>query len=160
LPDGAHVAERVRVVVTGPAEREWSIALDRTRTGQGPGHGTALSDSEVAEVLAVAQREIADQEATLSSVSAIAGSGRIEDSNIGHPCISGRLLQIKLIGKFPHIATTGHAVRAGDPQPDITVRAVIITADAETGHPCLIGVQTAENGQVRPIPDGTILHVK
>lgn len=160
LPGGAHVAEQVRVVVTGPAEREWSIALDRPRSAQGPGHGTSLSDSEVAEALAVAQREIADKEATVSNVSAIARSGRIENSNIGHPCTSGRLLQIKLLGKFPHIVTTGHPVKAVDTQPDFTVRAVIITADAETGHACLIRVQTAENGDVRPIPGATILYVQ
>lgn len=29
LPDGAHVAKRVRVIVTGPAGSEWSIPLDR-----------------------------------------------------------------------------------------------------------------------------------
>jgi hypothetical protein len=122
--------------------------------------GTSLSNGEVAKAVAVAQREIADQGATISNASAIARSGRIKDSNTGHPCISGRLLQIKLIGKFPHTVTTGHPVQAGDPAPDFTVRAMIITADAETGRACLIGVQTAENGEVRPIPGATILHVK
>jgi hypothetical protein len=128
--------------------------------GQGTGQGTSLSDSEVAKAVAVAQQEIADQGATISNASAIARSGRIEDSNTGHPCTSGRLLQIKLIGKFPHVVTTGHPVEAGDPAPDFTVRALISTADAETGRACLIGVQTAENGEVRPIPGATILHIK
>ena len=73
--------------------------------------------------------------------------------------MSGREPQIKLIGDFPHAVTTGHPVKPGSPTPDFTVRAMIITADAESGRACLIGVQTAENGEPKPLPGSTILSV-
>lgn len=95
----------------------------------------------------------------MSSASVIARPGKVKDSNTGHPCTSGRLLQIKLIGKFPHVVTTGHSVPPGSPAPDFTVRAMIVTADAESGLACLIGVQTAENGEPKPLAGGTRLSV-
>ena len=125
-----------------------------------PGQGRSLSQDEVAKAVAVAREVIADQGASVSSASAVARSGRIKDSNTGHPCTSGRVLKIKLIGKFPHTLTTGHPVQVGDPAPDFTVRAMIITADAQSGRACLTGVQTAENGEVMPIPDAMILQVQ
>lgn len=64
---------------------------------------------------------------------------------------------IKLIGKFPGVLTPGHPAPPGTVPPDFTVRAMIITADATTGQPCLIGVQTAENGPVGPLPHSTTL---
>lgn len=70
------------------------------------------------------------------------------------------MLKIKLIGNFPHTETTRHPVQAGDPAPDFTVRAMIVSADAQAGRTCLIGVQTAENGDVKPLPDGTILQAR
>ena len=73
--------------------------------------------------------------------------------------MSGRELQIKLIGDFPHAGTTGHPVTPGSPTPDFTVRAMIITADAEPGRACLIGVETAENGEPKPLPGSTNLSV-
>src|SRR5689334_16437188 len=107
---------------------------------------TSLSQHELSAAAAVARHQIAKARATVYSVTVRAGPGRVKDSNTGHPCASGRLLTIKLIGRFPHTVTTGHPVRAGQPAPDFTVRAEIITADAETGTACLIGVQTAEHG--------------
>ena len=121
--------------------------------------GTSLSQDEVAKAEAVARQVIADQGASVSSASVIARPGKATDSNTGHPCTSGRELQIKLIGKFPHTVTTGHPVRPGTPTPDFTVRAMIITADAELGRACLIGVQTAENGEPERLPGSTILAV-
>ena len=46
-------------------------------------------------------------------------------------------MKVKLIGSFPHTVTTGHPVKAGESMPDFTVRAMIITADARSGHACL-----------------------
>jgi hypothetical protein len=126
-------------------------------TPEGSGH--SLSHDEVTKAESVARQVIADQGASVSSASVIARPGKVRDSNTGHPCTSGRELQIKLIGTFPHTVTTGHPVPAGSPVPDFTVRAVIITADAESGLACLIGVQTGENGEVKPLPDGTMLSV-
>jgi hypothetical protein len=66
----------------------------------------------------------------------------------------GRELQVMLIGKFPHTSTLGHPVAPGSPTPDFTVRAMIITVDAESGLACLIGVQTAESGRPSRSPVG------
>lgn len=128
-------------------------------TSPGPGQRMSLNQDEVAKAEAVAGQVIEDQGASVSSASAIARSGKVDDSNTGHPCTSGRVLQIKLIGRFPHTVTTGHPVPAGSPAPDFTVRAMIITADAQSGRACLIGVQTGENGEVKPLPGATILRV-
>jgi len=121
--------------------------------------GTSLSPDEVTKAETIARSVIADQGASVSSASVLARSGKVKDSNTGHPCTSGRELQIKLIGKFPHTKTTGHPVLPGSPTPDFRVRAVIITADAESGRACLIGVQTGENGEVKPLPGSTNLPV-
>jgi hypothetical protein len=123
------------------------------------GGGTLLSQDEMAEAESVARLAIADQDASVYSATVIERPGRVRDSNTGHPCLSGRELQIKLIGKFPHTVTTGHPVPPGSPAPDFTVRAMIITADAESGLPCLVGVQTAENGEPTPLPGGIPLAV-
>ena len=121
--------------------------------------GTSLSQDEIAKAEAVARQAIADQGASVSSATVIERPGKVKDSNTGHPCTSGRELQIKLIGNFPHTVTTGHAVPPGSPTPDFTVRAMIITADAESGLACLIGVQTGENGGPKPLAGGTRLSV-
>ena len=97
--------------------------------------GPYLSQDEVAKAEAVARDVIADQGASVTSASAIAQPGTVTDSNTGHPCTSGRKLQIKLIGDFPHTLTTGHPVKPGSPPPDFTVRAMIITTDAESVAP-------------------------
>lgn len=149
--------------------RLWALALlPLTAACSGvPGHSatsgdsapSALSLGEIAMAEAVARDVIADQGASVTSATAVARRGTVEDSNTGHPCTSGRLLRIKLIGDFPHTVTTGHPVKQGEPMPDFTVRAVIVTADAGSGRACLIGVQTAENGEPQPLPGGTLLAV-
>lgn len=121
---------------------------------------SSLSQEEVAKAEAVAREVIADQGASVDSASVTARSGTVEDSNTGHPCTSGRELLIKLIGDFPHTVTTGHVVEPGSRQPDFTVRAMDITADAKSGVACLIAVQTAENGEPKPLPGSTALSVR
>lgn len=93
------------------------------------------------------------------SASVIVRPRTVQNSNTGHPCTSGRELQITLIGDFPRSVTTGHPVPPGSPAPDFTVRTMTITADAVSGLACLIGVQTAESGEPRPSPGSTILSV-
>jgi hypothetical protein len=119
--------------------------------------GTSLSQDQVAKAEAVARQAITDAGASVSSATVIERPGKLKDSKTGHPCTSGRELQIKLIGKFPHTVTTGHPVPPGSPTPDFTVRAMLITADADSGLPCLIGVQTGENGGPKPLAGGTTL---
>jgi len=117
----------------------------------------SLSQDEVAMAVAVARDRLKNQGASVSSATAIMRPGRVVDTNTGHRCGSGRILRIKLIGSFPHIVTTGHPVLKGQPVPDFTVRALIITADASSGQVCLAGVQTAEAGEPQPLADATVL---
>jgi hypothetical protein len=119
----------------------------------------SLRQDEVAKAETVARDVIADQGASVTSASVVVRPGTVKDSNTGDACTSGRKLQIKLIGDFPHAVTTGHPVTPGSPTPDFTVRAMIITADAESGRACLIGVETAENGEPKPLPGSTNLSV-
>lgn len=120
---------------------------------------TSLSQDEVAKAEAVAGRVIAEQGASVSSASVIARSGSTGGSNTGHSCTSGRELHIQLVGDFPHTVTSGHPVPPGSPAPDFTVRAMNITADAESGLACLIGVQTGENGEIKPSTGATRLSI-
>lgn len=107
----------------------------------------ALTDQEFAFARDLVRNEIRRENAVLTSATVTVGNGRVTNSNLGYPCMSGRLLHIKLIGAFPHITTGGRAVQPGTPLPDMTVRALNLTADAKTGRPCLIGVQI---GKVEP----------
>lgn len=117
---------------------------------------SALTDQEYAFARDLARSEIRREDAVLTSATVTVGYGKVIDSNFGYPCTSGRLLQIKLIGDFPHIATGGRAVQPGASFPDMTVNAVNLTADAKTGRPCLIGVQI---GKVAPAPGAVSLPV-
>ncbi|WP_344156522.1 hypothetical protein [Nocardioides koreensis] len=76
--------------------------------------------------------------------------------NLGVACESDRLLHIRLIGTFPHIVTTGHPPdpHSTSAPEDLTVHAVLLTADAESGRACLVGVQT---GEVAPEPGAVVL---
>lgn len=108
-----------------------------------------LTAQEYTFARALVRNEIRREGAVVTSATVTVSSGKVIDSNIGEPCTSGRLLNIKLIGDFPHTVTTGHPVLPGDPTPDFTVHADVLTADAKTGRPCLVGVQT---GKVAPDP--------
>ena len=137
------------------------VACSSAQTPQAApnGGGTSLSQDEIAKAEAVARQAIADQGASVSSATVIERPGKVNDSNTGHPCTSGRELQIQLIGRFPHTLTPGRPVPPGSPTPDFTVRGMIITADAESGLACLISVQTGENGGPKPLTGGTTLPV-
>ncbi len=118
---------------------------------------SALTDHEYALARNLVKKEILREDAVLTSATAIAIYGEVTDSNVGYACTSGRLLYIKLIGDFPHITTTGLAVKPGDPSTDLTVHAIVITADGETGRACQIGVQT---GNVLPDKGAVSLPIK
>lgn len=90
----------------------------------------------------------------VTSATVTVSEGKVIDSNTGYPCTSGRLLNIKLIGDFIHIVISHPAVLPGAPQPDYTIHAEMLTADAKTGRPCLIGVQV---GKVVPEPGAVSL---
>ncbi len=118
--------------------------------------GPSPSQDEVTKAVAVAKQVIADQGATVSSASAIAQAGTIEESNTGAPCTSGRELQIKLIGTFLYAATTGLGGPPESPAPDSTIRAMLITVVAASGRACLIRVQTGD-GPSQPLTGGVSL---
>lgn len=105
-----------------------------------------LTDAEYIAAVSLAQQRLKGEEATITSATVTVGDGTVTNSNVGYECESGRLLHIKLIGTFPHIVTTGHATQPGSTSPpeDFTVHAIAITADAESGRACLVGVQTGD----------------
>lgn len=75
------------------------------------------------------------------------------DPNAGPACTPGRLLHITLYGTFPHIAYGGASTdAAGHGHEDIT--AVLLTVDAATGKPCLMGVHP---GATTPDPGAVLL---
>lgn len=117
---------------------------------------SALTNKEYAFARELVRSEIRQQGLIVSSATVTVGYGRVIDSNIGYPCTSGQLLEIKLIGDFSHIAISPFPVQPGAPLPDVTVHAVNLTADAETGRPCLIGVQI---GKVAPAPGAVSLPI-
>lgn len=163
--DGQEASRVMQLDLTNEA---WLLPSDNDSQLRGPAAthqaasqraGNPVSASELAKAVALAREEIHSQRATISSATVTASSGKMLDANTGHPCTSGRLLNIKLIGSFPHTVTTGHDVRPGESSPDFTVRAVLITADARSGLACLIGVQTGERGQPEPEPNATVLDI-
>ncbi len=112
------------------------------RTDDSPeGHEATLAQ-------AIAKEQATAEEADISSATFVVRNGTVAESNVGHPCTSGRLIEVKLIGSFPHIVTTGHPVEAGR-NDDFKVTALAITADASSGKVCLKSVQT---GKVEPEP--------
>jgi hypothetical protein len=116
-------------------------------------HGD-LTDQEYQAAVDLARQQLRTADGTVTTVTVTVSVGTVTDSNVGYPCESGRLLNIKLIGTFPHIATGGLVHLPGMPAEDSTVHAVVLTADAETGRACLIGVQT---GDVKPEPGAVVL---
>jgi hypothetical protein len=120
-----------------------------------PPRHSSLTAAERARAVALARQEAARERGTVTSASATVGRGIVTDSNIGSECLSGRLLHVKLIGSFPHIVVSGVLTAPGDGQPlSNTVHALLLTADAVSGRPCLLSVQT---GKVGPARGATVL---
>src|SRR3954452_16216365 len=98
-----------------------------------------LTAREFALALAVAQDETAQSDViSIASATVTKSAGTVPDANAGPPCLSGTLLNIRLIGDFT-IVTGGLAAVPGGPAElgDQTVHGVSIAADATTGEPCL-----------------------
>lgn len=123
--------------------------------GDSSTHQGSLTDHEFAVAVEIARTETTKQiydDASIRIATARAFDGTRSQSNTGHQCLSGRLLQIKLVGDFPKIVTTGNPIDPRDPgpPPDFTVHAVVVTADPETKQVCLIGVQVGEPRPPKP----------
>ena len=132
----------------------WAVLSGRGSTTQ---HShSPLTDHEYALALDLARQEIGRDDATVTSATVTLSYGTVTDSNIGYACTSGRLLHVLLIGDFPHITTAGHPVKTGTTAQDSTVHAVVLTADAESGRACLLGVQT---GDIAPVPGAISLPI-
>jgi hypothetical protein len=117
------------------------------------GHGS-LTDHEFAVAVDIARREADRTARSITSATATVGQGTVTDSNTGHKCASGTVLHIKLIGEF-NVGIAGAVLPGNTAAPqDITVHAMLITADPESGEECLISVQV---GNVTPDPGATVL---
>jgi hypothetical protein len=156
LPEIRPIAMKRMLSVAGVALAA-ALALAGCTTPSGTGDAPAiptaahgeLSAQQYAAAVELARHEIRRQDATVTSATATVSRGMVHNPNVGVPCTSGRLLRIKLIGKFPHITTTG-----GPGLPAGPVRAVLLTADAESGQACLIGVHV---GRASPEPGAVAL---
>ena len=132
----------------------------------------ALTDQEYAFARVLVRGEIRRNDAVVTSSNVTVGYGRYEslwrtrdvvtnatvkvsyetvfESNIiGHPCMPGRLLNIKLIGDFPDIAVAPMAWLGEVKPQDLSVHAITLTANVKAGSTCQRGVQV---GQVKPDP--------
>jgi hypothetical protein len=130
----------------------------QSRSSSDGGARRTLTDADVATAVAAARREVAGEDATVTGATVTTRSGTLPESNTGFACRSGRILNVKLIGTFPHTVTTGHPVdtTGTGTLEDFTVHAVLLAVDASSGRVCRIGVQT---GDVHPAPRATVLHL-
>jgi hypothetical protein len=108
-------------------------------------HG-ALTDREFKSAVTIARAEADKEAATVTSATATVGAGTEMQPNAGPACTSGTLLHIKLIGTFPTVVA--------DLAGGASVTTLLITADPESGKPCVIAVQT---GLTTPDPGATVL---
>ena len=123
-------------------------------TADDPRPGGSSDDRVLAMARSIAEATEADQEdAQITSVSMLVRPGRVarSESNVGRPCGSGRLIEVKLIGDFPHIVTAGRPVKPGE-HVDFTAHALVVTADARTGKVCREGCRPGRShpSQARP----------
>ncbi|MGH3419484.1 MAG: hypothetical protein ACRDOD_07840, partial [Streptosporangiaceae bacterium] len=111
------------------------------------GFAVAAAHREAAQFSADSSRP----EAWPRNVDAVTGraaGGTIVDSNTGHPCASGTVITVDLLGDFDT------AVSPAPGAADTAVHAVILNVDARTGQVCLLSVRT---GSVRADPDADLL---
>jgi hypothetical protein len=155
----AAMATRLRVsrraslpamIVALTATAVTGCASSAAGTGGGsssPDHGT-LSDREFAVAYDLARAEVDKAAKSITSATATVGPGIETENNVGPPCTSGTLLHIKLIGAWNIV----HGGLAGRPYEPVST--VLVTADPESGKPCLLSVQT---GQQEPDRGATVL---
>jgi hypothetical protein len=116
--------------------------------GGSPVSATALTDHQIS--VATARQENEKLSGRNTTATAVRADGPIDDSNTGHPCPSGPVLKIELIGDEFDVVYSPSPF-GGDQGP---IRAVLISADAESGAPCLISVRT---GDPHPDPGAVVL---
>ena len=77
----------------------------------------------------------------------------ITDPNVRHYCHTDQLLNVTLLGRFPHITVSGPPNVPGQPTPSSQVHAMDLVV-TETGHTCQTSVRT---GHVQPDPTAVVL---
>lgn len=154
-----HTGVTLRSVALAVVAAAALSACDHKATSRDPGSAVGtITDRERTLAERIVRQELDEErlkDAIIESASVTVSEGTVAQPNTGHVCDSGRLLRIRLIGDFPHIATSGPvSLDATTAEQDTTVGAVILTADHQTGQVCLVGVRT---GDVAPAPGATFL---
>lgn len=90
-----------------------------------------LTPRQYALAVRAANRAVDVGQTHLSSATAVVRSGSVHDPNQGGVCGSGRLIEIRLTGRFPQIGA--HRLPGGPSRP---VTSVEITADGTSGRSC------------------------
>jgi outer membrane murein-binding lipoprotein Lpp len=90
----------------------------------------------------------------INAVFAVLRPGIEPDSNTGHTCDSGTIIDVRLLGAFDTV-TTGMSTGPGTAVSDNTVREIDLSVDATTGLTCLTSVRTEPAPQSR---DETVLY--
>jgi hypothetical protein len=103
-----------------------------------PGSGRLTSRQYALAVRAV-RRAVDVERAHLVSATAVLRPGPVRHPNLGGLCRSGRLLKIRLTGRFPHIGV--HRLPRA---PSGLVTSVQITADGTSGRACRLDVGVGE----------------
>jgi hypothetical protein len=115
-------------------------------------HRDVTVDAERAAALKAAHQVQASVHGTFLVATYRPDAGEKGPSNTGHPCRSGATVEVRLVWKSGASFTHG-GVPGG--RPDGPRQALIVTADAVNGVPCLIG---ASYRDVRPRPGEIYLY--
>lgn len=90
----------------------------------------------------------------VDAVFAVVRPGIEPDSNTGHTCDSGTIIDVRLLGAFDAVIG-GTPTSISTASPDTTVREIDLSVDATTGLTCLTSVRTEPAPQSR---DETVLY--
>jgi hypothetical protein len=129
----------------------WGLLMfraDAKRDGVDAASRGPLTAEQYAAAVRVAQREVREKKASLTSATAILRRGTVVRANVGPACTSGHLIRIRLLGRFPHIVTGGTTGGSGGRFTEVD-----IAADAATGRACELGVGTGKGHPFRRAAD-------
>lgn len=134
-----------------------AVSAPSSSTGSaGGGAVSAPNGLQIKYAEAIARNQASQYGRHITAGAAYVTQGTQTNGNIGPDCASGTLLNIVLLGSFPHDEVSGLPPIPGQPARDLTVRGIAITADGQTGKPCLFGDLT---GHPNLHPDWTRINV-
>jgi len=130
----------VAVVLLGGAAA-WGLVMLRADATHNPPIGNpadygSLTADQYAVAVRVARTVSRDPGNHLTSATAVVVSGRVSRADAPAGCRSGRLLKVRLIGRFPHTVVD----RSPDTARQGPVRAVLLTAVVSSGEVCAAGI--------------------